>query len=67
MTVKDKSFNFAKSYQELEKLVAFFEKEDLDLEEGIKKFEQGLVLVKEIKAYLATMENKVKILRKTAE
>ena len=38
----DKKFNFAKSYQELQKIVEWFEKEEIDLEDGIKKFEEGI-------------------------
>lgn len=59
-----KKLNFAKSYQELQKLVEWFEKDGFDLEEGIGKFEEGIKLVKELKEYLGTMENKVKELKK---
>jgi len=52
--------NFAKSYNDLQKLVEWFEKGDVDLEEGIKKFEEGMKLVNELKKYLNTVENKVK-------
>ena len=37
----DKKFNFAKSYQELQKIVEWFEKEEIDLEDGIKKGGEG--------------------------
>ncbi|HLD61285.1 MAG TPA: exodeoxyribonuclease VII small subunit [Patescibacteria group bacterium] len=59
-----KKFNFARSYQELQKLVEWFEKDGFDLEEGIGKFEEGIALVKELKEYLGTMENKVKELKR---
>jgi exodeoxyribonuclease VII small subunit len=59
----DKKFNFAKSYADLQKIVEWFEKEDVDLEEGIKKFEQGAVLVKDLKEYLEKMDNKIKELK----
>jgi len=61
--VVDKKFNFAKSYADLQKIVEWFEKEDVDLEEGIKKFEQGAVLVKDLKEYLEKMDNKIKELK----
>lgn len=61
--VKDK-FNFAKSYKDLQAIVDWFEKEDVDLEEGIAKFEEGSKLVKDLKQYLETMENKIKELKK---
>ena len=40
------------------------EKDDVDLEEGIKKFEEGMKTVKELKEYLEKMENKIKELKK---
>lgn len=60
----DKKINFSKSYQELQKIVAWFEKEEVDLEEGIVKFEEGTKIVKDLKEYLEKMENKIKELKK---
>lgn len=61
MTAREsKKFNFAQSYADLQKTVEWFEKGEVDLEEGIKKFEDGLKLVGELKKYLQTVENKVK-------
>lgn len=61
MTAKEsKKFNFAQAYADLQKTVEWFEKGEVDLEEGIKKFEDGLKLVCELKKYLQTVENKVK-------
>jgi exodeoxyribonuclease VII small subunit len=64
MVLKKEKFNFTKSYSELQKIVEWFERDDIDLEEGIKKFEEGSVLVKDLKEYLETMENKIKELKK---
>ena len=58
-----KKVDFAKQYAELEKIVAWFEQENIDLEEGIKKFEEGIVIVKELKQYLGGVELKVKELK----
>ncbi|HPV70623.1 MAG TPA: exodeoxyribonuclease VII small subunit [Candidatus Magasanikbacteria bacterium] len=52
--------NFSKVYGELQKIVEWFEKGDVDLEEGVKKFEEGIKLVQDLKKYLANVENKVK-------
>lgn len=60
----EKKFNFAKAHADLQKIVGWFEKEEVDLEEGIKKFEEGIKLVKEMKEYLNTMENKIRELKK---
>lgn len=56
-------FNFAEAYKKLEQITVWFEKENIDLEEGIEKFEQGAKLVKELKEYLEKMENKIKELK----
>lgn len=56
----EKKFNFSKSYAELQKIVEWFEKDKIDLEEGIGKFEEGVLVMKELKKYLDEMENKVK-------
>jgi exodeoxyribonuclease VII small subunit len=58
-----KKVDFTKQYAELEKIVAWFEQENIDLEEGIKKFEEGIVIVKELKQYLGSVELKVKELK----
>lgn len=61
MTVKKmKSFNFAQAFEELEAITAWFEKEEVDLDEGLKKFERGLELAKACKDKLSEVENKVK-------
>lgn len=60
----DKKFNFSKSYSELQKIVEWFEKDDIDLEEGISKFEDGMKIVKEMKEYLNKIENKIKEIKK---
>jgi len=60
----DKKFNFSKSYNDLQKIVQWFESEEIDLEEGIGKFEEGIKIVKEMKEYLGKMENKIKEIKK---
>ena len=39
-------------------------KDEIDLEEGIKKFEEGSKIVKDLKEYLDKMENRIKELKK---
>lgn len=63
MSEKKTSSSFNKQYKQLQTIVAWFEQEDIDLEEGVKKFEEGSKLVKELKNYLETMENKIKELK----
>lgn len=59
-----KKFNFSESFHELEKIVEGFEREEIDLEEGLKKFEVGLELAAKCKSRLAEIENKVKEIKR---
>lgn len=49
---------------ELDELLAWFDQPDLDLDQALKKFDQGVKLTEDIKQHLATFENKVTILKK---
>jgi exodeoxyribonuclease VII small subunit len=62
MTKKLKPFEFEKSLEELEKLVALMEQGDLTLEESLKHFERGIALARSCQQSLAEAEQKVKIL-----
>lgn len=60
MTAKEtKKANFAEAFKELEEIVQWFESTEVDLEEGLKKFERGLELAKKCRLRLAEVENKV--------
>ncbi|MEK7545606.1 MAG: exodeoxyribonuclease VII small subunit [Patescibacteria group bacterium] len=60
MSVKEaKKANFAEAFKELEDIVQWFEASEVDLEEGLKKFERGLELAKKCRSRLAEVENKV--------
>ncbi len=55
-----KLFNFASAFQELEEITKWFDgEENVDLDEGLKKFERGLELSNELKKKLGEVENKV--------
>lgn len=56
---KEQKFNFKQSYANLQGIMTWFEQEDIDLEEGVKKYEEGSKLVKDLKQYLETVENKI--------
>jgi exodeoxyribonuclease VII small subunit len=53
------TFNFEKSYKEIEKIVEQFESGDIDLDQSLKEFERGLKLAEQLKAKLSEVENKV--------
>lgn len=56
--------SFAANFAELEQIVEWFETADVDLDEGLKKFERGLELAKLCKTKLGEVENKVVELKK---
>ena len=56
---KEKAPDFGAAYKELEAIIEWFEREDVDLEEGLKKFERGLQLAKGCKERLKEVENRV--------
>ena len=59
MTQKKTSNSFQQAFTDLERIVVEFEKGDMDLDESLKKFEQGLELADFCKKRLADIENRV--------
>lgn len=56
--------SFGKSFSELEKIVQGFELNITDPEEGLKKFEQAILLARDLKARLRKIENRVETIKK---
>ena len=54
--------NFEDAMTELEKIAEELEKDDLDLETSVKKFEQGMELSKKCNEILEKAEKKITIL-----
>ena len=52
---------------ELEELVAWFDQDDVDIEQAIEKFEQGSKLADDIKTELEQFENKITVLKQKFE
>jgi exodeoxyribonuclease VII small subunit len=61
--VKAKSFEFGEAFDNLNKIVEQLESGDVDLNDALKQYEEGLKLVQECKKQLETVENKVKVIR----
>lgn len=62
---KKKEANFAEAFSELEKITQWFDgQENVDLDEGLKKFECGLELADALKKKLKDVENKVEEIKK---
>jgi exodeoxyribonuclease VII small subunit len=48
----------------LDELLVWFDKSDIDLDEALKKFDEGVKLTEGIKAQLTEAENKIAVLKK---
>lgn len=59
--------NFEDTMAKLEDIVQALEKGDLNLDDSIKKFEEGMELSKNISTYLENAEKKINILVKDEE
>lgn len=57
-----KEMNFEQSMKKLEEIAKDLERDDLTLEESMKKFEEGMVISKTCKEILDTVEKKITIL-----
>jgi exodeoxyribonuclease VII small subunit len=62
MSNTEKTVNFEKSLKDLEQIVRELESGDVNLDESLKKFEQGIELYKKCRTTLETAEKKIKIL-----
>ncbi|MBP8618014.1 MAG: exodeoxyribonuclease VII small subunit [Candidatus Pacebacteria bacterium] len=62
--MSDEKFNFTKAYQELEEINEWFQGEDIDLDEALKKYERGIELVKKCQERLKEAENKFEDIKK---
>ncbi len=60
----EEKFHFTKSYEEIEKINEWFQKEDIDLDEALKKYKRGMELVKQCKERLKDAENKFEEVKK---
>ena len=66
--MKDKEeMNFEDSMKRLEEIAAELEKNDLDLDTSVAKFEEGMNLSKQCSKMLEDAEKKISILIKTEE
>lgn len=51
--------NYQQLRSELDELLAWFESDQLDLDQAVKKYERAMVLIAELEAYLKNAENQV--------
>ena len=50
--------------RQLDELIAWFDQDGFDLDEALKKFDEGIKLTETIEARLNTLENKITVLKK---
>ena len=62
MTKEDKKVDFESSLKELELIVEKLEDENINLEDSVKSFEEGVSLVKQCQKKLQDAELKIRIL-----
>lgn len=55
--------DFQKQFAALEKITEDFEAGKYSLEDGLKKFEEGLAIAQQLKDYLETVENKIETIK----
>lgn len=57
-------FNFTKAYKEIEEINEWFQREDIDLDEALEKYEKGMELIQKCKERLKESENKFEEIKK---
>lgn len=62
--MSEKSKSIKQKLAELDKLVAWFEQDDIEIEQALKKFEEAEKLAAEISDELQTAKNKIEIIKK---
>jgi exodeoxyribonuclease VII small subunit len=55
--MSEQKFQFDEAMKELEAITTWFESSDVDLDQGLVKFERGMELAARLKEHLATVEN----------
>jgi exodeoxyribonuclease VII small subunit len=60
----EEKFNFTKAYQEIEEINEWFQGEEIDLDEALRKYERGMELINKCKERLKEAENKFEEIKK---
>lgn len=55
--------SLSKQLADLDALMAWFDQADIDLDEALKKFDEGVKLAEQIRKQLAEAENKITVLK----
>lgn len=57
--MSEHKFQFDEAMKELEAITTWFESADVNLDQGLVKFERGMELAAQLKEHLASVENRV--------
>ncbi|MFH2062734.1 MAG: exodeoxyribonuclease VII small subunit [bacterium] len=60
---QDEPIDFGRSYAELEEIIKWFDSGEIDLDEGLKRFERGLDLAQRCRQRLTEVETRVNELK----
>lgn len=63
MPSKSKADTINEKLQQLEKISQYFNSPELDLDEGLQKYEEGMKLTAEVKGLLESYEQKINEIR----
>ncbi|MCD6232969.1 exodeoxyribonuclease VII small subunit [bacterium] len=64
MAQEKNKISFEKAFEELEQINEWFQQEDINLDEGLKKFKRGMELVKLCRERLKEIDNKFHDIKK---
>ncbi|MFZ6015864.1 MAG: exodeoxyribonuclease VII small subunit [Patescibacteria group bacterium] len=64
---KKSNFDVSKAFKELEQITEWFEGENADLDEGLKKYERAMELAEALRKQLESAENRITEIQKKHE
>ncbi|MEX0934872.1 MAG: exodeoxyribonuclease VII small subunit [Candidatus Paceibacterota bacterium] len=64
MPKKKDNFNFKDTFKKLEEINSWFQEEEIDLDEALEKYKEGVGLIKEAKKHLKKTENEFEEIQK---
>jgi exodeoxyribonuclease VII small subunit len=62
-STKSNAKNYAELEAELQAIITWFEGDNFDVDQAVRKYERGLELVKQLEKYLGAAENTVRQLK----
>lgn len=60
---KKNDVTVSEQLRQLDELIAWFDQDDFDLDEALKKFDEGVKLTEALEARLGELDNKITVLK----